>query len=74
MKRAMLVVAASLFVAAQMHADDWPQWRGPRRDNISIETGVLREWPKEGSNLLWMVDGVVSMAVANGRWFVSGIH
>ena len=34
-------------------ADDWPQWRGPTRDGISRETGLLREWPKEGPKLLW---------------------
>ncbi|HND51491.1 MAG TPA: hypothetical protein PLV92_03810, partial [Pirellulaceae bacterium] len=24
---------------------DWPQWRGPNRDGISLETGLLKEWP-----------------------------
>ncbi len=46
--------AASLFfVAASVHAKDWPQWRGPNRDGISQETGLLKEWPKEGPKLLW---------------------
>ena len=34
-------------------ADDWPQWRGPHRDGISQETGLLKEWPKEGPKQLW---------------------
>jgi outer membrane protein assembly factor BamB len=34
-------------------ADDWPQWRGPERTGISRETGLLKEWPKEGPKLLW---------------------
>jgi len=25
--------------------DDWPQWRGPRRDGVSTETGLLQRWP-----------------------------
>ena len=29
-------------------AADWPQWRGPHRDGISKETGLLKEWPKDG--------------------------
>lgn len=34
-------------------AADWPQWRGPQRDGHSAETGLLKEWPKEGPKLLW---------------------
>src|SRR5262245_1659258 len=34
-------------------AADWPQWRGPQRDGVSKETGLLKEWPKEGPKLLW---------------------
>jgi outer membrane protein assembly factor BamB len=34
-------------------ADDWPQWRGPRRDGTSQEKGLLGHWPKEGPKLLW---------------------
>jgi outer membrane protein assembly factor BamB len=32
---------------------DWPQWRGPNRDNFSTETGLLPSWPPEGPKLLW---------------------
>src|SRR5438105_5319680 len=34
-------------------ATDWPQWRGPNRDGVSKETGLLAEWPKDGPKLLW---------------------
>jgi outer membrane protein assembly factor BamB len=39
-------------------ADDWPQWRGPQRDGISHETGLLKEWPKDGPKLLWQVKDI----------------
>ena len=26
---------------------DWPQWRGPQRNAISTETGLLQQWPGE---------------------------
>lgn len=32
---------------------DWPQWRGPRRDGISTETGLLKKWPADGPPVLW---------------------
>ncbi|HEV8605530.1 MAG TPA: PQQ-binding-like beta-propeller repeat protein [Tepidisphaeraceae bacterium] len=39
-------------------AIDWPQWRGPNRDNLSTETGLLKQWPKEGPPLLWKATGL----------------
>ena len=37
---------------------DWPQWRGPRRDGISEEKGLLSSWPDGGPKLLWKIDGI----------------
>ena len=37
---------------------DWPQWRGPRRDGISEEKGLLSSWPEGGPKLLWKIDGM----------------
>jgi outer membrane protein assembly factor BamB len=36
----------------------WPQWRGPRRDGISDEKGLLSSWPDGGPKLLWKIDGI----------------
>jgi outer membrane protein assembly factor BamB len=49
---------------------DWPQWRGPRRDGVSLETGLLTEWPAGGPKKLWEAKtgvGYSSVAVADGR-------
>ena len=35
-------------------ADDWTQWRGPDRSDISHEKGTLKEWPEEGPKQLWL--------------------
>ena len=55
---------------------DWPQWRGPNRDGISLETGLLREWPADGPKVLWQVDsvgvGYSSIAIKDGRIFTQG--
>src|SRR2546430_12725832 len=32
---------------------DWPQWQGPDRNAISKESGLLKEWPKDGPPLAW---------------------
>ena len=47
------------FVVAASDAN-WPQWRGPERDGISRETGLLKEWPKEGPKLLWHAKNIGS--------------
>jgi outer membrane protein assembly factor BamB len=50
-----LVVA---LIASTALAIDWPQWRGPNRDNVSTETGLLKEWPKGGPALVWKATGL----------------
>ncbi len=42
---------------ADSAAGDWPQYRGPNRDNISLETGLLDKWPDGGPKLLFVHDG-----------------
>jgi outer membrane protein assembly factor BamB len=36
----------------------WPQWRGPRRDGVSEERGLLAQWPAAGPKLAWKADGL----------------
>ena len=50
----VLIFLASLGLVAlaqAVTAGDWPAWRGPSRDGISKETGLLKEWPKDGPKL-----------------------
>lgn len=57
-----------------VRADDYPQWRGTARDGISTETGLLKDWPKEGPALLWKNDqighGYSTPSVANGKIYL----
>ncbi len=50
---------------------DWPQWQGPDRTAHSKETGLLKEWPKDGPPLAWKVKGIgggdSTPSVAAGR-------
>lgn len=32
---------------------DWPRWRGPNVDSLCKETGLLKEWPKDGPAVVW---------------------
>ncbi|WP_309718686.1 PQQ-binding-like beta-propeller repeat protein [Armatimonas sp.] len=40
--------------------DDWAQWRGPKRDGHSQETGLLKEWKPAGPTLLWQLKDIGS--------------
>lgn len=57
---------------------NWPQWRGPNRDGISKETGLLKQWPAEGPPLVWKATGAgrgySSFAVSDGRLFTMGLR
>ena len=35
-----------LLLPMGVRADDWPQWRGPNRDGVSAETGLLESFPE----------------------------
>ena len=57
-------------------AADWPQWHGPRRDNLSTETGLLKSWPAGGPKLIWQAKGLGggygSIALSGDRLLVQG--
>jgi outer membrane protein assembly factor BamB len=57
-------------------AADWPQWRGPNRDGICTETGLLKSWPQGGPKILWEITGLgtgySSFAIVGGRLYTMG--
>ncbi|MBN2416693.1 PQQ-binding-like beta-propeller repeat protein [bacterium] len=63
----------------QQRADvaDWPQFRGPNRDGKSSETGLLKEWPADGPEQLWMVenigDGYSTAIIAGSTLYTTGM-
>ena len=72
--RYLLAAALSCSFSLAVSAADWPQWRGPGRDGISKETGLAKEWPKEGPKLLWQAkeigDGYSTPAVVGERLYL----
>ncbi len=54
----------------------WPQFRGPRRDGISDERGLLQAWPGSGPAVLWTAthlgNGFSSPVLSRDRIFISG--
>ena len=70
--RLVSALAPALLLSGSLHAGDnsstarlipspepgWPQFRGPRRDGICDETGLLQSWPANGPKLLWRTNGL----------------
>ena len=53
-----LIVCAGTLTLGCLLAANWPQWRGPGRDGISNESGLLAEWPADGPKLVWHADKI----------------
>src|SRR6516162_8989187 len=55
---------------------NWPQWRGPKRDDLSPDTGLLKSWPKGGPPLLWEGKGAgrgyASVSILDGKIYTMG--
>ena len=67
----LLALAASGFPAA---ADDWPQWRGPARDGVWRESGLVDHFDGAQIPIRWRVpiaSGYSGPTVAKGRVYVT---
>lgn len=65
-----------MLMQERAYAADWPQWRGPSREGICQETGLLKAWPQGGPKLLWEINGLgpgySSMTIVKGRLYTMG--
>jgi outer membrane protein assembly factor BamB len=73
---ALALAGLSILAPAPADRHDWPQWRGPNRDDVSTETGLLKSWPKDGPKLLWTYTdagiGYSGFAVVGNRLYSMG--
>jgi outer membrane protein assembly factor BamB len=71
------VVIVCLLRALAVQGEDWPEWRGPHRDNVWSETDVCRTFPEGGMKVSWRAPvehGYSSPVVAAGRVYVTDSH
>jgi outer membrane protein assembly factor BamB len=76
MRSLLFTILISVFII-NTSAQDVAQWRGPNRDGIYRETGLLKKWPETGPKLLWnfngLGDGHTSAAVTGKGLFITGM-
>ena len=73
-----LLLAVLVFIMISCSGKrEFSQWRGPDRDGNYPETGLLKEWPDEGPDMLWSFEGLGaghgSVSIAGDRLFVLGM-
>lgn len=76
MRKQMKSVAVCVLLTASGIAwgDDWPQWRGPKRDGVWRESGIIKEFPSRELTPLWrasIAGGYSGPTVADGRVYVT---
>ena len=72
----LIACASYASTLARAAEGDWAQWRGPNRDGICAEKGLLQQWPGEGPPLVWKANGLgegfSTVAVVGDRIFTTG--
>ena len=68
---------AAVVLADCAFAADSPQFRGPGRDGIFSESGLLGSWPDGGPPKAWVAtglgDGCSTVSVVDGTLYVPGM-
>ncbi|HEX4129113.1 MAG TPA: PQQ-binding-like beta-propeller repeat protein [Pirellulales bacterium] len=68
------VAIVLLALGSPARADDWPQWRGPTRDGVWHETGIVEKFNDRQIPWLWSTEigsGYSGPTVAEGRVYVT---
>ncbi len=72
----LIIFLSGCTVAAQ-NGCEWTSFHGPGRTNKSMETGLLKEWPDGGPELLFTVkglgEGYSTVSIADGRIYTAGM-
>lgn len=78
MKKIFVSIVICLLLVHFADAQVVNNWRGPDRDGIYHETGLLKSWPPDGPPIAWVNEdlghGYTSPVIANGKVYVTGIE
>jgi outer membrane protein assembly factor BamB len=74
--RAFLVITFVVFGVSQSYSQQVAQWRGINRDGVYNETNLLKAWPEQGPELLWLTEeigrGYAAPSILNDKILING--
>lgn len=77
MRFVVAVCFLTSFISVAVSAQIRSSWSGPGRNGIYHETGLLKEWPEQGPEVLWTIEGIghgySSPSFSNGKIYLSGM-
>jgi outer membrane protein assembly factor BamB len=54
----LFLIMINLITACGQKTELISDWRGPNRDGIYPETGLLKSWPETGPEMAWSFEGL----------------
>jgi len=76
MRNLIILLILTLSIFSCNKKTELTEWRGDNRTGIYNETNLLKEWPKEGPEILWanenIGNGYGSPVITDDRIYVSG--
>ncbi len=73
-EKSILAIIIALLLSIQVFAADWPQWRGPNRDGVWQEKGIVQKFNAPQLPIRWRVkiaNGYSGPTVADGRVYIT---
>jgi outer membrane protein assembly factor BamB len=72
----LVLLASIAALSTSSFAADWPQWRGPKRDDVQTESGLMKHWPTDGPKRVWLFEkagaGYAGFSVVGSQLFTMG--
>ncbi|MBT5427706.1 MAG: alcohol dehydrogenase, partial [Bacteroidetes bacterium] len=53
MTKRLLILCFAVFMISSAIAQEASRWRGPTADGKYPDTGVMKQWPADGPEMLW---------------------
>jgi outer membrane protein assembly factor BamB len=72
--RGLLAITIMSLLSVEAPATDWPQWRGPNRDGVWPEKGIVQKFGEGPLQVRWrakIANGYSGPTVADGRVYVT---
>ena len=76
MKHLIILTLVCIINSLSVAQEEWPRWRGADLSDHSPDKGLLKKWPKNGPEQIWLYKdagiGYSGPAISGGKFFTMG--